>query len=127
MAYNKREAKAKKKRQEWEDHTERRLRDNFDVYSEKLTANLQGLLEKDRTGNEQNSLTEKQLEGEHSDTRHVITEKRMDTESAQFGNVMRKDLDSGQVPPLEAKRLSDNPVEKTKYSPANKAPKKRPE
>jgi len=124
--YNKKEAKAKAKRQEWEDHTERRLRTNFDVYSTSVVKSMEGLLEESRTEKDSNTVTEDQLETERNGTRHALTEKLMDTESAPFGNVLRQNVGSGEVPPLEAKRLSDEPIEKEKYESANKKPKKRP-
>jgi len=126
MAYNKKEAKAKKKRQEWEDHTERRLRDNFDVFSKSVNKSMEGLLNEDRTEKDSNTITEDQLEAERDGTRHALTEKLMDTESAPYGNVMRQDIESGELPPLEAKRLENDPVEDEKYDAANKKPKKRP-
>jgi len=124
MSYNKREAKAKKKRQEWEDHTESRLRDNFDAYSKEINRTLEGLLNDQRVDKDKNTVTEDQLGEERVDTRHAVTEKLMDTEKASFGNIMRNAEKTSDIPPLDAdreKNKSDEP-----YEAANKKPKKRP-
>jgi len=126
MSYNHKYAKAQKKRQEWEDHTERRLRDNFDSLSKDVGRTYEALLQGERSEKERKTTTEDQLASQRSDTRHAVTEKLMDTSEASFGNVMRKALETGEIPPLEAKRMSENPVEKTKYESANKKPKKDP-
>jgi hypothetical protein len=126
MSYNHKQAKARKKRQKWEDHTERRLRDNFDVYSNDINKSYEGLLDESRVGKDKETTTEDQLEPGRGGTRHAVTEKLMDTEDASFGNVMRKAVETGELPPLEAQRLADAPVEKDKYEAANKKPKKDP-
>ena len=110
MSYNHKQAKARKKRQEWEDHTERRLRDNFDVYSKDIEKSYEGLLGEGRVEKDKNTTTEDQLESERDGTKHAVTEKLMDTEEASFGNVMRKAVETGGIPPLEAQRLADEPV-----------------
>jgi hypothetical protein len=126
MSYNHKYAKAQKKRKEWEDHTERQLRDNFDSLSKDVSRTYEALLDGERSEKERNTTTEDQLVSERSDTRHAVTEKLMDTSEASFGNVMRKALETGEIPPLESKRLAENPVEGTKYESANKKPRKNP-
>ena len=118
MPYNHKEAKERKKREKWEDHTERQLRDNFDTYSKEISESYEGLLEEGRTGKYKEKTMEGLLEGDRPGTRHAVTEKLMETEEASFGNVMRKAVDTGELPPLEAERLSDDPVESETYESA---------
>ncbi len=119
MSYNHKQAKARKKREQWVDHTERQLRDQFDVYSKDISKSFESLLDEGRVEKDKNTTTEDQLESERDGTRHAITEKLMETEEASFGGVMRKALESGEIPPLESKRLSEEPSEKNGYEAAH--------
>lgn len=121
MAYNHREILAKKKREDWERHTEMMLRDNWDSFSRGEFETEEGLLESQRTGRVPDTVTEEQLGGARSGAREAVTEKRINTTKPEFGGKFRDDsLDGGEVPPLEKKRLATKPVmEDEKLKPAN--------
>lgn len=120
MSYNQRRVTARKKREAWEKNVEEKLREQVEKYVGDTSRTEEGLLEDQRVGKDPNVTTERQLEKERSEARQVITEKRMDTEKAPFGGVNRASVESGQVPPLEAKRLKTKPVmEDEKYRKAN--------
>jgi len=119
MAYNLKKARAAKVREERESSIEKRLRDGYDNY---IAANKskEGLLEEQRTGKSQTVTTEEQLESMRNGGNEDLTEKRMEDEKAPYGGVNRSSVASGNIPPLEAKRLESKPVmEKEKYKPAN--------
>lgn len=121
MAYNHKEVRARKKREDWERHTEMMLRDNWNSYSKSVEKTEEGLLEGQRTGKAPNTVTEEQLDDVREGTREAVTEKRIDTTKPEFGGEFRKDpLDGSEVPPLERKRLATKPVmEDEKLKPAN--------
>ena len=121
MAYNHREVTARKKREEWEKHTEQMLREHFDSYSDRPNKNEEGLLEQQRINKPKHKVTEDQLEENRSEARQAVTEKQLDTTKPAFGGVNRADaLDGSEVPPLERKRLATKPVmEDEKLEPAN--------
>lgn len=120
MSYNLKRVTARKKREAWEKNVEEKLRENAESYISDTSKTEEGLLDSQRTNKEQHATTEKQLDSERSDTREALTEKRMDTEKAPFGGVNRASVESGNIPPLEAKRLKTKPVmEDEKYRKAN--------
>ena len=121
MAYNHREVLARKKREDWERHTEMMLRDNWDSYSKSVNKTEEKLLEVHRTGKAPNTVTEEQLDEVRDVTREAVTEKRIDTTKPEFGGKFRDDpLDGSEVPPLEKKRLATKPaMEDEKLEPAN--------
>jgi hypothetical protein len=120
MSYNLREVTARKKREAWEKSVEEKLRENADKYIGDTSKTEEGLLDSERVGKDRHATIEKQLDDERSGTREAVTEKRMDTEKAPFGGVNRASVESGNIPPLEAKRLKTKPVmEGEKYRRAN--------
>ena len=101
---------ARENREDWDRVIEKRLEDYAKDYEVEYYGTEQAMLEKQRTGEEKETITEEWLEEGRKDTSHLVTEGRLDNEDSMY-NEHRVDAFTGsEVYKLEEKRLSKKPA-----------------